>query len=151
MSTTELVAFGWGRLRPLGGDRCRGMVRLLWAAEMRPKKSGSDAGGGGGGGGRVLRRGRLPCRAGRISGARGRLPRVVPPGRWWGGERVNVPPTRAYWPLFHGPPQSARRLSAGCFGGLGLSGPSAEEGRVPSVLGGAAHRRDTGGPEAGRA
>ena len=42
MSATDLVAFGWGRLRPLGGDRRRGTVRLLRAAKMRPKTSGSD-------------------------------------------------------------------------------------------------------------
>ena len=35
----------WGRLRPLGGDRRRGTVRLLRAAKMRPKTLGSDAGG----------------------------------------------------------------------------------------------------------
>ena len=35
--------------------------------------------------------------------------------------------------------------------GLGSSGPNVEEGRVPSVLGGAVHRRAAGGPEPGRA
>ena len=44
MSATDLVAFGSGRLRPLGGDRRRGNVRLLRAAEMRLKTSRSDAG-----------------------------------------------------------------------------------------------------------
>ena len=55
MSANDLVTFGWGRLRPLGGDRRRGTARLLRAAEIRQKTSGSDAGslaaGGGGGGG----------------------------------------------------------------------------------------------------
>ena len=41
----DLVAFGCGRLRPRGGDRRCGIARLLKAAEMRPKTSGSDAGG----------------------------------------------------------------------------------------------------------
>ena len=54
MSAIDLVAFGWGRLRPLGRDRRRGAARLLRAAEMRLKTSGSGAGslaaGGGGGG-----------------------------------------------------------------------------------------------------
>ena len=45
MSATDLVAFGWGRLRPLGGDGRRGTARLLRAAK-------------GGGGGTRLGRGR---------------------------------------------------------------------------------------------
>ena len=32
MSATDLVAFGWGRLCPLGEDRRRGTARLLRAA-----------------------------------------------------------------------------------------------------------------------
>ena len=32
MSATDLVAFGWGHLRPLGVDRRRGTARLLRAA-----------------------------------------------------------------------------------------------------------------------
>ena len=47
----DLVAFGWGCLRPRGGDRRRGTARLLRAAEMRLKISGSDAGGSAAGGG----------------------------------------------------------------------------------------------------
>ena len=51
MSSIDLVAFDWGRLR----DRRHGAARLLRAAEMRLKTSGSDASGpaasGGGGGG----------------------------------------------------------------------------------------------------
>ena len=45
MSAIDLVAFGCGRLRPRGGDRRRGTARLLRAAEMWLKTSGSDAGG----------------------------------------------------------------------------------------------------------
>ena len=51
MSAMDLVAFGCGHLRPRGGDRRRGTARLLRAAEMRPKTSGSDAGGSAAGGG----------------------------------------------------------------------------------------------------
>ena len=50
MSTTDLVAFGCGRLRPRGGDRRCGTARPLKAAEMRLKTSGSAAGGSGAGG-----------------------------------------------------------------------------------------------------
>ena len=46
----DLVAFGCGRLRPRGGDQRRGTVRLLKAAEMRLKTSGSAAGGSAAGG-----------------------------------------------------------------------------------------------------
>ena len=112
-----LTSFGWGRLRPLGGDRRHGAARLWRAAEMRLKTWGSDAGGpaaggGGGGGGRqgrggrrALRRGRRHCRAGRNSGARRHRPGVVPPGRWWGGgERVSVPPSRTCCPLIYRAP-----------------------------------------------
>ena len=45
MSAMDPVASGCGRLRPRGGDRRRGTVRLLRAAEMRLKTLGSDAGG----------------------------------------------------------------------------------------------------------
>ena len=51
MSAIDLVAFGWGRLRPLGGDRLHGATQLLRAVEMRLKTSGRDAGGQAGGGG----------------------------------------------------------------------------------------------------
>ena len=34
MSATDLVAFGWGRVRPVGGDRHRGTARLLRAAQL---------------------------------------------------------------------------------------------------------------------
>ena len=57
MSSMALVAFGCGRLHPWGGECRRSTARLLRAAEMRPKTSGSKAGGsvaGGGGGVAVL-------------------------------------------------------------------------------------------------
>ena len=50
MSAMDLEAFSRGRLRPRGGDRRRGTVRLLRAAKMRRKTSGSAAGGSAGGG-----------------------------------------------------------------------------------------------------
>ena len=45
------VALGWGRLRPMGGDRRRGKAPLEM---MGPKISGSDAGGSAAGGGEGL-------------------------------------------------------------------------------------------------
>ena len=49
-----------------------------------------------------------------------------------------------------GSPQLGR-LGARRFAGLESSGPRVEDGRVPSTLGGAVHRRVVGGPELGRA
>ena len=54
MSAMDLVAFGWGRLRPWGGDRRHGTARLLRAAEMRLETLRSDAGGSAASGGRLL-------------------------------------------------------------------------------------------------
>ena len=67
MSATDLVAFGWGRLRPQCGDRRRGAARLWRAAEMRRKALGSDAGGGGGGGAARLGRGGRGSPAARVA------------------------------------------------------------------------------------
>ena len=69
----------------------------------------------------------------------------------WGGERIAPPPPPPGGPSSTEPPQLARRSGAWRFVGLGLSGPNAKEGRVPSVLGGAVHRRAPGGLELGRA
>ena len=67
-----------------------------------------------------------------------------------GGRKDEQPPRPiAVAPHFLSP--SGRRLGAWRFVGLGSSGPNVEEGRVPSVLGGAVHRRAAGGPELGRA
>ena len=113
ISATDLVAFGQGRLRPLGGDSCRGNVRRLRDAEMRLKTSGSDAGssaknvqerglgllfgvGRGGWGGGV------PRGVGGDGGARGHRPgAAVPPSHRLGGERVSFPPARSRWPLIY--------------------------------------------------
>ena len=68
-----------------------------------------------------------------------------------GGEKGSaIPPPISCGPT---PPGSSRlaRLGAWRFAGLESSGPRAEEGRVPSVLGGAVHRRVARGPELGRA
>ena len=87
---------------------------------MRLKTSGSDAGGGGGaalllGGGAVPRCGLRPRGVGGDGGASGHRPgAAVPSGRWWGGERVSVPPARSRWPLiYRAPPvgQEVRRLA----------------------------------------
>ena len=61
------------------------------------------------------------------------------------------PPPDHVGPSSTEPPRSARRSGALRFGGLGPSGPNAEERRVASVLGGAAHGRVAGGPKSGRA
>ena len=67
------------------------------------------------------------------------------------GQRPPLPDVLA--PHSPHPPRSARRSSLGHFGGLESSGPRAEGGRVPSVMGGGGgmHQRDAGGAEAGRA
>ena len=96
----DLLAFGCGRLRPQGGYHRRGTARLLRAAEMRPKTSGSEAGGsvagGGGGGGCCVGGGSLwrrwcSWRASLWMGARRRLTGVAS-GGCSGGERVGCPP-----------------------------------------------------------
>ena len=82
--------------------------------------------------------------------ARGCPPHVLMGG---GGDGSTFPTPRLTGPSSTKPPQSARRSSAGRFQGLGLLGPSAEEGRVPSVVGGGGgvHQRDAGRAEAGSA
>ena len=166
MSATDPVAFGWGRLRPLGGNRRRATARQLKAAEMQPKTSGSDAsgaaaGGGGGGalvwgggGGKVLRRGRRPCRARGISEARGQRPGVVPPDRWWGGERVSIPPPLAYWPLIYRAPPVSQEVKRWPFWVSGVVRPQCRGGagaqrrgggRAPARCRGARGRADLRG------
>ena len=99
--------------------------------------------------------------------------RVVPPWIQWTWRRPRAPSRGCYPPLplvgerkdqppppppppdrggpsSTEPPRSARGPGAWQSVGLESSGPNAEEGRVPSVLGGALHRR-AGGPEFGRA
>ena len=69
-----------------------------------------------------------------------------PPSVGWGDRGYAAPPPVV--PV--GSPRLAR-LGVWRFAGLAASGPRAGEGRVPSTLGGAAHRRVAGGPESGRA
>ena len=76
-------------------------------------------------------------------------PGLFPPADGGGKEMSTPPPAELMGPSSTEPPRLARRSRAGHFGGLGLSGSSADERRVPSVLGGAAHRRDAGGPRPG--
>ena len=154
MSAIDLLAFGCGRLQPLGADRHRGNAQLLKAAKMRLKKTASKAGGGGGcccgggAGGWVPRCGQHPRGVSGDGGARGHRPgAAVPRYRWWGGERVSFPPARLWGLSSTEPPRSARRLGAWCFVGLGRVAPTA--GRVPSVVGGAVHRRVVRWPEFG--
>ena len=171
MSATNPVAFSWGRLRPLGGDRRRGPARLWRAAEMRLKTSGSDTGGlaageeGGGGGGGAARLGRgggggarEPYGAGsapvgaRSSGARGQRPGVVRPGRWWRGERVNVPPTRTYWPLIYQAPRVSQEVKRRVFQGSRVARPQCRGGagaQRPGGGGGACTGETPGGPRLG--
>ena len=130
---------------------------------MRLKTSGSDASG---------RKGGPLCRGGLWGGGGGSCgadsapvapvvveadagtgpgPSSLPAG---GGEEGSAtpPPVSCAPPPPPGPSRLAsRRLGAWRFTGLGSLGPSVEEGRVPSVLGGALRRRVTGGPELGRA
>ena len=110
MSATDLVACGRGRCRASGGERRRGKARLLRAAEMQLKTSGSDvwgrpAGGCGGGGGGC-------CRGGLWGGGGFGVKTVPPwPPRWRGrmrgsalGRRAPPPPAWAMGPLTPGPP-----------------------------------------------
>ena len=119
------------------------------AAEMRLRDA--SGGGGGGGGGPAARA------APQWSRWRRRRPRALARGchpslPQGGGEKGSAsPPPDRDGPSSAEPPWSAGRLGAWRFMGLGSSGPNAEEGRVPSVLGGAVHRRVVGGPEFGRA
>ena len=93
---------------PGGGDRRCGKARLLKAAEIGPKTSGSDAGGatadcgggcsswgdgvGGGVGGRGLRCGKCPRESIGDWGAHERRVGVAaPPCRWWGGRKDQLP------------------------------------------------------------
>ena len=91
------------------------------------------------------------------SGRRWRRPRAAargrrPPRVVEGGEKgsASPPPDRGGLSSAK-PPRPTRGLGVWCFVGLGSSGPSDEEGRVPGALGGAVHRRVVEGPEQGRA
>ena len=124
---------------------------------MRPKTSRSDAGGGcsssrGGGGGGSCGAGCAPVESVGTEVPAGIGPGPPSPPAAGGGENGSAsPPPDRGGPSSTEPPRSARRSGARRFGGLGPSGPNAEERRVPSVPDGAAHRRVAGGPESGRA
>ena len=160
MSATDLVAIGGGRLRPRGGDRRRGIAQLLRGAKMRLKTSRSAAGGSAtDGGGCPTRWG-----AGEEGESRGAGSALGLAARWalsgaglvsssargGGGNRSAPPPPGCADPTLAALTSSMGRSGLGRFGGLGLSGPRARGGRAPSVLGGAAHWRATGGPVYGR-
>ena len=132
MSATDLVVFGWGHLRPLGGDQRSGAARLLRLPQITNIFAGrglrrfcqgrfSPAGG-------TPRRGWRLCRAGRNLGARGHRPGVVISSCWWGGERVSVPPSRMCWPLTHHSlthqtPPVSQEVKLGAFRGPGAVRP----------------------------
>ena len=126
---------------------------------MQLKTPGSDAGGRGGcsssrggGGGGSRGAGCAPMESVGTEVPAGVGPGPPSPPATSGGEKgsMSPPPHRGGLSSTQ-PPRSARRSGAWRFGGLGPSGPNAEKRRVPSVLGGAAHRRVAGGPKSGRA
>ena len=123
---------------------------------MRLKTSGRDgegrsAGGGGGGGSRCADSALVAPVAAEADEGTG--PGLLPPPPPLAGVRMVLlppPPPVGCGPSPPGSPRLAR-LGIWRFAGLGSSGPRAEEGRVPSILGGAVHRRVAGGSEPGRA
>ena len=117
MSATDLVACGRGRCRASGGERRRGNARLLRAAEMQLKTSGSDvwgrpAGGcGGGGGGRVAEG---DCGGGGVWGedSASVAPAVAGADERFGPGPSCPPPPPPAWavgPLTPGPPAESGR------------------------------------------
>ena len=159
MSAMDPVAFGCGRLRPQCGDRRRSTARLLWAAEMQPKTSGSDAGGsaaGGGGGVAVL--GVSPVAAVAPLAGQPLDGRLLAPDRsclqqLLGGERVGCPTSRLRWSHTHCPPLVSKEVGFGAFRGSGALKTQGRGSASPRRLGGGGgvHRREAGGAETGRA
>ena len=144
-----------GRRLTRGGDRRRGNTPLLRAAEMRRKTSGSDGGrggssAGGDGGGESRGADSDPVAPVVAEAEEGTGPVLSPPPAGGGEKGYATPASVSCGPTPPGSPRLAR-LGAWRFAGLGSSGPNVEEGRVPSILGGAVHRRVAGGPELGRA
>ena len=123
MSATDLVAFSRGRRRTRGGDCRRGNPRLLTAAEMRLKTSGSDRGGrsaGGDGGGESRGAGSAPAAPVEAEAEEGTGPGLLPPPAG-GGEKGSATPPPVSCGLT--PPGSPRlaRLGAWRFAGPGSS------------------------------
>ena len=126
VSAVDLVAFGCGRLRPRGGDRRRSTARLLRAAEMRPKTSGSaPEGSGAGSKGCSTRRGAReaeePSEAEEV-GALMRRPGVVSGGGRGGGAGQHPPLPAAL--ILHLQPSPGQRGSW-AWGTSGIRGPRA--------------------------
>ena len=117
----------------------------------RRRWGGCSSGGVGGGGSRGA--GSAPVDPVEAEAAAGTGPGLSSLPAVGGGQKGSVsPPPDRGGPSSPEPSRLAwRRLGAGRFVGLGLSGPNAEEGRVPCVLGGAVHQRAAGGPQLGRA
>ena len=136
-----------------GGGRRRGNAWLLRAAKMQLKTSGSDEGAAlpgemVGWGSRGADNAPVAPVVAEAEAGTGPGPSSPPASGCEKG--FATPPPVGSGPT---PPGSSRlaRLGAWRFAGLGSLGPGAVEGRVPSMLGGAAHRRVAGGPELGRA
>ena len=125
MSATDLVAFAKAAAEPAGGDRRRGNARLLKAAEMRLKTSGSDeggrsAGGDGGGGSRGADSAPVAPVVAEAEAGTGPGPSSPPAG---GGEKGSATPPHplAVAPLPRVLPVSPVRCLA--FRGPGVVGP----------------------------
>ena len=124
MSAIDLVAFDWGRLRPLGGDRCRSAARLLRAAEMRLKTLGSDGGGGGvallgrGGKGDSRGTGGAPVGPEETSAPAGTGPELSSPAVGGGENGSAFPPPGCAGPSLTEPPPVSQEVKVGDFGGL---------------------------------
>ena len=80
----------------------------------------------------------------------GRLRAMPPPPAGWGDRGSVAPPPTVWCDTPPGTPRLAR-LGVWRFAGLEEPKSKAGGGRVPSTLGGAAHRRAAGGSESGRA
>ena len=143
---------------PRGGDCCRGNARLPKAAEMRLKMSRSDAGGSAASGGGGCSAG-VGGWSGGSRGASSAPPDPVEaeaaagtePGpssltAGGGGGSATPLPTRGGSTLLEPSRLARRRLGIWRFLSLGSLAANAEEGRVPSVLGGAVHRHAARGP-----
>ena len=94
--------------------------------------------------------GGAPTSSPQAESARGTGLGLLPPPAGW-GDRGSVAPTPAVWRNI--PPGTVRIARSGVWRFVGLEEPRSKAGggRVPSTLGGAAHRRAAGGPNSGRA
>ena len=94
--------------------------------------------------------GGAPTSSAQAESARGAGFWLCPPPAGWGNRGSVAPPPTVWCDIPPGTPPLAR-LGVWRFAGLEEPRSKAGGGRVPSTLGGAAHRRAAGGPESGRA